>query len=847
MVDLVVDKKIGGVRFTVLSPDEIRKMSVVKVTVPDTYNDDGYPIENGLIDTRMGVIDPGLKCRTCGGRMGTCSGHFGRIELVRPVINPLYSKIILYLLRSTCPKCHRVILDEKDVDKLKAELSEYEAMEDEEKEASNLVVKFKTKKLKGNVCPHCGAKQPEITLLKPTTFYKDKVAMLPTEVREWLEGISNDDLRLLKIDPIHARPEWMVLTVLPVPPVNVRPSITLESGERSEDDLTHKLVDIIRINQRLEMNINAGAPQLIIEDLWELLQYHVSTYFNNELPNTPPARHRSGRALKTLAQRLKGKEGRFRYNLSGKRVNFSARTVISPDPRLDINMVGVPQTIAEEVTVPIKVTTWNIEEVKKYILSDEYPKAVYVIMPNNHRVKITEHTKQEVIDGLIPGCVVERQLISGDITLFNRQPSLHRMSIMGHTAKVLPGKTLRINPAVCPPYNADFDGDEMNLHIIQSVEAQVEAKELMEPHKQMLSVRHGRMIIAPNEDHISGAFKLTYNAVFDKVETSYLLSVAGITHLPEPDVGDKYSGKLLMSLLIPEGINYSEKTDFYSLDKEEGQVKVENGVLVQGALDNKSYREIGEQLTYLKGYDAGREFVNRSTLLGLTTLKIMGFSLGYREYELHDATQKKIKEIINNAEREIDAIVLKYKNKTLKRAPGLTLKETLENKILEINGKTRKLCGKIIENAFGPDNNALIVAKIKARGSIVNTINMSAMVGQQSVRSKRLTRGYHNRTLPHFLPGDLGARARGFIPRSFLEGLTPVEHFFQSMGGRDSMVIKALRTGRSGYMQRRMIHALQDIYVSDDLSARELSGKIIQFIYGGDGLDPTYSMYHKYV
>jgi len=197
--------------------------------------------------------------------------------------------------------------------------------------------------------------------------------------------------------------------------------------------------------------------------------------------------------------------------------------------------------------------------------------------------------------------------------------------------------------------------------------------------------------------HVLMFYSYTLKLLHQSLSQHYLLSVAGITHLPEPDVGDKYSGKLLMSLLIPEGINYSEKTDFYSLDKEEGQVKVENGVLVQGALDNKSYREIGEQLTYLKGYDAGREFVNRSTLLGLTTLKIMGFSLGYREYELHDATQKKIKEIINNAEREIDAIVLKYKNKTLKRAPGLTLKETLENKILEINGKTRKLCGNTLD------------------------------------------------------------------------------------------------------------------------------------------------------
>src|SRR3989338_8357372 len=179
----------------------------------------------------------------------------------------------------------------------------------------------------------------------------------------------------MNLDPFYARPEWMVLTVLPVPPVNVRPSITLETGERSEDDLTHKLVDIIRINQKLEANINVGAPQLIIEDLWELLQYHVTTYLNNETANIPPARHRSGRPLKTLAQRLKGKEGRFRYNLSGKRVNFSARTVISPDPRISMDEVGVPDYIAEELTIPIVVTEWNMDYCKQFIISDKYPKA----------------------------------------------------------------------------------------------------------------------------------------------------------------------------------------------------------------------------------------------------------------------------------------------------------------------------------------------------------------------------------------------------------------------------------------------------------------------------------------
>ena len=159
-----------------------------------------------------------------------------------------------------------------------------------------------------------------------------------------------------------------MLKVLPVPPITVRPSITLDSGDRSEDDLTHKLVDVLRINQRLRENRDSGAPQLIVEDLWELLQYHITTYFDNQTSGIPPARHRSGRTLKTLTQRLKGKEGRFRSNLSGKRVNFCARSVISPDPYLSVNEVGVPTKIAKELTVPIRVTTRNREQMRQMIL-----------------------------------------------------------------------------------------------------------------------------------------------------------------------------------------------------------------------------------------------------------------------------------------------------------------------------------------------------------------------------------------------------------------------------------------------------------------------------------------------
>uniref|UniRef100_A0A7C3UB79 DNA-directed RNA polymerase subunit Rpo1N n=1 Tax=Geoglobus ahangari TaxID=113653 RepID=A0A7C3UB79_9EURY len=442
----MIPKKIEGIKFEVLSPREIRRMSVVKIISPETYDDDGFPIEFGLMDPRLGVIDPGLKCRTCGGKAGECPGHFGHIELAAPVIHVGYAKLIARLLNGTCRECGRILLKDERRDKYIQEIEQRKKLGQDYDEILKEVFRV-TKAAKK--CPHCGAEQIEVKFEKPTFYYEGEHKLTPKDIREGLEKIPDEDLPAFGINPKAARPEWFVLTVLPVPPVTVRPSIILETGQRSEDDLTHKLVDIIRINQRFLENKEAGAPQLILEDLWELLQYHVTTYLDNEVSGIPPARHRSGRPLKTLAQRLKGKEGRFRGSLSGKRVNFSARTVISPDPCLSINEVGVPQEIAEELTVPIYVTPNNIDEAREFILRSEHPKANYVIRPDGRRIRVIESNKEELAEKLEPGWIVERQLMDGDIVLFNRQPSLHRMSIMAHYVKVLPYKTFRLNPAVC--------------------------------------------------------------------------------------------------------------------------------------------------------------------------------------------------------------------------------------------------------------------------------------------------------------------------------------------------------------------------------------------------------------
>ena len=802
---------IGSIKFSLFSPEMIRKMSVAKITVPDTYDDDGYPIDGGLVDMRLGVVDPGLRCKTCGGREGECPGHFGHIELVRPVIHPIFAPYLYKTMKSVCPHCKSYIADK------------------------NVEVKKDENGRKVKVCPVCGKPIPEVKFTKPTSFEKDGKEMLPTEVREWVSGLSDETIRRLGFDPQYARPEWAILTVLPVPPVTTRPSIILESGERSEDDLTHKLVDILRINQKLESNLNAGAPQLIIEDLWNLLQYHVTTFFDNESPNIPPARHRSGRPLKTLTQRIKGKEGRFRYNLSGKRVNFSARTVVSPDPMISINEVGVPQRVAEILTVPVAVTQWNIDKVREWILADSYPRALYVIRNDGRRLRVTETTKEEIAKNIKIGWVVERQLIDGDITIFNRQPSLHRISMMGHKVRVMPGRTFRVNPAVTPPYNADFDGDEMNLHVPQNPEAQVEVEKIMRVDGQILSPRHGYAIILPLEDYVTGYYLWTKDgACFDKSMASNMLAIGGKYELPDSKDGC-YDGKVLFSTFLPKGMNLRVK------GKISEEVVIKDGQLVKGAIDKTSLEKILEYLFMYHGVDFTREFLDATTKIALYVITKVGFSVSVKDYELSKEAKDKIANIQDEMVREIENVIFQYKNGTLQRAPGMNERETLESTIIQITSKARKRLGEVVREALGEDNPSIVMAMIGARGSLLNAIQMAAAVGQQVVRNKRLKRGYRFRNMPFYEQKVISARERGYVFSAFMDGLKPDEFFHHSMGGRESLVNTAIRTARSGYMQRRLINALQDLLVSDDLSVRDSVGRIVQFIYGGDGRDPMFS------
>ena len=835
-----VYKKIDKIVFGLLSPNMIEKIAAVRVITPELYDKEGYPVDGGLMDTRMGVIDPGLRCKTCGGKVKECVGHFGYISLARPVIHIKFVNVIYDLLRSTCPECGMPLMDDK---KIKFYLHQLKKIEEEKGvEAVKEKVKEIISKMKDvKKCPHCGAKHDKIILEKPTTFIENGRKLSPIEVRARLEKIPDEVLPLFGINPEVARPEWAGITLLPIPPVTMRPSITLESGERSEDDLTHKLGDIVRINQRLQENIIAGAPEIIIEDLWELLQYHVTTFFDNNVAQLPPARHRTGQPLKTLTERIKSKHGRIRHNLTGKRTNFSARTVISPDPTLELNEVGVPFVMATKLTVPERVTELNIDYLKTFVKNGpkKYPGANYVIRPDGKKKKVTDEIKEELLEEIEPGYVVERHLMDGDIVLFNRQPSLHRMSMMAHRVKVLPYKTLRINPAVCHPYNADFDGDEMNLHVPQTEEAIAEAKLLMNVNTQIISPRYGLSVMGCIQDSISGNYLLTKYLKLTRKEAAQILYEAGVDDMSRLPNKKIINGKEVFSVVLPPDFNYE------GVSKSGEKVIIENGKLKEGTIDKATIGvESGLMLRSLHkkyGNEKTFEIIGHVSKLGIRVLLHYGLTNLISDTDLPEEASKEIDEVLSKANDKVNELIQQYKNKEMKALPGRSLADTLELYILEALNKARDKVGGIIEGNVNDKTSTMLMIESGARGKILNVIQMAAVVGQQALRGRRISYGYFGRTLSHFKRGDLGAEAHGFIRSSFKSGLNPREFFFTAITGRDSLMDTALRTPKSGYLYRRLANALQDVKVEYDYTVRDSNNRIVQFEFGEDSIDVSKS------
>jgi len=875
-------KAVGAVQFGLLSPDELRRLSVVRVEY-DVAFERGVPKAGGVLDPRLGAIDRNFPCATCEGSSIDCPGHFGHIELVKPVFNVLMLSTVLKTLRCVCYYCSRLLVDGSDSRMLRAArikdpVKRFQAVfqlcngtrvcgggaDSSEEQLMLPAAVLEARERIGKPREGCGNLQPHVTrdglrilaeFPDAEAFAAERKQELGAErVQQIFRHIRDEDLELLGFHPRFSRPEWMVLSVLPVPPPHVRPSIQMDAVSRGEDDLTFKLGDIIKANNALQRLEAEGAPAHVIREQYVLLQFHVATFMNNDLPGMPRATLRSGRPLKSIAQRLKGKEGRVRNNLMGKRVNFSARTVITADPQLALDEVGVPRSVAMTLTYPEVVTPYNIDRLWEAVRNgpNAYPGALFVIRNDGKRIAL-QFVRRSADIVLEPGCVVERHLLNGDLVLFNRQPSLHRMSIMGHRVRILPYSTFRMNLSATSPYNADFDGDEMNLHVPQSEEVRAEIKELMAVPKNIVSPQANRPVMGIVQDSLLGCMLFTLRDTFLEEDTVFNL----LLHLPHFDgripapailkPRPLWTGKQIFSLLLPDGVNLERLSNGHPdhertiMTPSDTRVLIQNGELITGIVDKRTVGSSAGSLIHVTWKESGPErtsqLISDIQLLINYWLMQNGMSIGIGDCIADAHTMAAINRTIQEAKDEVRQLIRLAQEGRLERQPGKTMLESFEACVNRVLNSARDKAGGFAQESLLPSNNIKRMVSAGSKGSFINVSQIVACVGQQNVEGKRIPYGFRRRTLPHFVVDDLSPEARGFVENSYLRGLTPEEVFFHAMGGREGLIDTAVKTAETGYIQRRLMKAMEDIRIEYDGTVRNSLGDVMQFLYGDDAAD----------
>lgn len=890
-------KRVTTARFGVMSPQEIINQSVAHIHQPITKNED---YTNTLFDPRLGATNTRLNSVSFLD-MKKDTGNFGHLILAKPCFHQEFHDMVRQICNLICLKCanlrYSIQIKEDKKSKLKVltRSSRFSYLTD-------------TVKKQGNECSYCGESLPKVLKdntailgLKAQYLNKDgdKGSKGKTEYRltaeyifKLFKRISDDDAVLMGLNPEMTRPEWLIITVLPIPPPSVRPSVTAENGKTSEDDLTHAYNSVIKYNQTLKIAIagnNSAEKENECIKAWSNLQLHVATLINNETSNYRKSTNRANRPLKTYRGRHKGKAGRFRGNIMGKRVGSSARTVITGDPILSTSQIGVPYEVAEVLTYPEIVNRFNIGKLLTIVNNDHYPSAVCIKRRGRKRpedlkiqkklLKVDSSTgeRQKII--LQIGDTVYRHMMDGDVVLFNRQPSLHKMSMMAHIVKVLPGRSFRFNPNVTPPYNADFDGDEMNLHLPQTAISVYELRKLALVSTQYVSPQAGFPILGLVQDSLTGAYRLSAESTRGIKEVKYLdvkrfmrlkswvntfdgkhsrplkintTATATTTITDGPSLG--WTSRQLLSSLLP---NISKKDG--DLQIKNGQIsepKTVNGQLKFTPITKKLIGKGAESgLVHIAwsdlGHNSAQELLDNFSRVISQWILIDGFSAGLSDIEISSEVNQGIQTSLNEyrikSKKLIDSLYLgKYEQKRkdiLGDVPyGLTSNqyEQFEKDILYLLNQCSKAIEGLTKNSLTSlrkDNRFCSMVDSGARGSTVNLLQIVSLLGQQDINGQRIQDCYKRRPLPHLTKDDISPLARGWVEQSFLSGLDPIAYVYHGMAGRIGVISTSIKTAETGYVSRKLMKILEDISVRYDYTVRNASNNIVQYVYGNDGFD----------
>lgn len=799
-------ESVKGIQFNVMSPEEIKKRSICEILTTDTYSGSD-PVISGLFDSRMGVIENDKICKTCQQKNTFCPGHFGHIELAKPVFYIQFFDTVRKILKCVCFRCSRLLIDPQNPVVVKMLNKKYSRQKRFE-----IVYKCCSK------IKRCGQENPDgCNAKQPNKISKDNVGKISMEWKEGdetkkvcynaedvlmiLKRITNQDGNIMGFNKNINRPEWLICTVFPVPPPSVRPSVRNDTGQRCEDDLTHKLCDIIKTNNTLKQKLEKSSKNTTSEeqiDYWwsTLLQYHVSTFVDNQLPGISPAKQRTGRPLRSLTERLKSKEGRIRGNLMGKRVDFSARSVITPDPHIDIDELGVPIKIAMNLTFPEVVNEFNIEEMKQLVLNgqDKYPGAKYIRKSDSNfrtvRLKNIDRNNLEIK----LGDIIDRHLRNGDYVLFNRQPSLHKMSMMGHKVRVMPYETFRLNVCCTPSYNADYDGDEMNMHVPQSLQTQNELEQLTSVPTQIISPRVSKPIISVVQDIVLGLYRITKDDTYVSNKQYFNILARNskfngdfMKNTKKKKDAKIWHGREVLSSVINPLVNMDTS------------IKIQKGVIKSGLFKKDTYQGMTNGLVHMIYNDLGpeecKELFDNTQRLICDWLVYNGFSVGMSDLMVEKDTQKKLRKVIHELKVKVFDIIRDVHMNRFNNFSIQSNNEFFESKINEkLNEATNQINKIGTENIKDIENRMMNMINSGSKGTAINVSQMMASVGQQSVDGKRIISGFDNRTLPHFTKYDDGPESRGFVENSFIEGLSSQEFFFHAMGGREGLIDTAVKS-----------------------------------------------------
>ncbi|CAF0756618.1 unnamed protein product [Adineta steineri] len=849
-------RNVRCIQFGVLSPDEIVRMSVTNPPIKyPQLMEGGRPKQGGPIDPRLGPLDRKSQCKTCQSSYNQCPGHFGHIQLIKPVYHVSFLSKILKILRCICYHCSKLLIDphnEKIIEIIRTtEGKHYQRFNSIYNICKRQEICIETENKSFN---SCGRHQPKYSRSDLHLYIQwkqqSKMKLSVEDVLSILKKIPNSICHILGMDPRYVRPDWMIITVLPVLPIVIefyakciRPLVLL----RNHDDLTYNLQNILKANEILREDIACGASAHIIEADIHCLQYCCSKLIENRICIKSQLCYQNRKSIKDRLQ------DRICNHLKSKSVYFTGQTIVTSDPNLAIDQIGVPHTIANDLTVPEIVTPFNIKWLEELIHLNAVK---YIIKRDtNQRIDLRSYRKPSHLQ-LQYGYIVERYMMNDDLVAVTRHSTDNKTSMMGYRVKILPWSTFRLNYLL----TTSLSNDRIVLHLPQSVETKTEVSQLMMVPRLITYPYLNRSRITISHDILTGITKMTHRDVF--IEKSHFMDLlmqisSWNGYVPQATIlkpKPLWTGKQLFSLILPEEISYIGTHVHHPCDEDDGSFKwispadtkviIENGRLLLGIVCKRTLSTKMKSLVNLMfmecGYHIVSQFSNHIQIIVNNWLMLEGYSIGIADIIIDQETYNKIDILINRTKNDVHKVLVKVYKDSLEPSPGNSLIQTFDNMVDSLFLQCRYCSRSLVQKSLSNLNQSKTMIVNLDQQSTFRILNATTCIGQQYVEEKRIHFGFKHRTLPHFVKDDYGPESKGFIENSYLQGLTPTEFYFHAMHQRDYFVNKIFKQININYIEKHLIKSLETIMIKYDGTVRNQDEQIIQFIYGDDGLNEEY-------